>query len=110
MSNAVYDNVVESGGHWRSDFQIGSRVLNNCYKPILMHVYGIQCDFMHREVAEITQTVIWTYDPQNHCLRGSQNRVVVNFFNWYVLYWVVPCKRARPELLDSVWQRGVRSL
>ena len=41
-------DVVESGVHWRSNFQIGSRVLKNCYKPILMHIYGIQCDFMHR--------------------------------------------------------------
>ena len=45
--DAVSD-VVESGVHWRSDFQIGSRVLKKCYKPILMHIYGIQCDFMHR--------------------------------------------------------------
>ena len=41
-------DVVESGVHWGSNFQIGSRVLKNCYKPILMHIYGIQCDFMHR--------------------------------------------------------------
>jgi len=33
--DAVSD-VVESGGQWWSDFQIGSRVLKNCYKPILM--------------------------------------------------------------------------
>ena len=48
---AIYDavsDVVESGVHWRSNFQIGSRVLKNCYKPILMHIYGTQCDFMHR--------------------------------------------------------------
>ena len=41
----VYDavsDVVESGVHWRSNFQIGSRVLKNCYKPILMHIYGVQ--------------------------------------------------------------------
>ena len=41
-------DVVESGVHWGSNFQIGSRVLKNCYKPILMHIYGIQCDFKHR--------------------------------------------------------------
>ena len=41
-------DVVESGVHWGSNFQIGSRVLKNCYKPILMHIYVIQCDFMHR--------------------------------------------------------------
>ena len=41
-------DVVESGVHWGSNFQIGSRVLKNCYKPVLMHIYGIQCDFMHR--------------------------------------------------------------
>ena len=47
----VYDavsDVVESGVHWRSDFQIGSRVLKICFKPILMHIYGMQYDFMHR--------------------------------------------------------------
>ena len=47
----VYDavsDVVESGGQWRSNFQIGSGVLKNCYKSILMHIYGIHCDFMHR--------------------------------------------------------------
>ena len=41
-------DVVESGVHWGSNFQIGSRVLKNCYKPILMHIYGMQYDFMHR--------------------------------------------------------------
>ena len=45
--DAVSD-VVESGVHWRSDFQIGSRVLKICFKPILMHIYGMQYDFMHR--------------------------------------------------------------
>ena len=45
--DAVSD-VVESGVHWRSDFQIGSRVLKICLKPILMHIYGMQYDFMHR--------------------------------------------------------------
>ena len=47
----VYDavsDVVESGVHWRSNFQIGSGVLKNCYRPNLMHIYGTQCDFMHR--------------------------------------------------------------
>ena len=47
----VYDavsDVVESGVQSRFNFQIGSRVLKNCYKPILMHIYGIQCEFMHR--------------------------------------------------------------
>ena len=33
--DAVSD-VVESGVQWRSNFQIGSTVLKNCYKPILM--------------------------------------------------------------------------
>ena len=41
-----YDAVVESGVKWRSDFQMC--VLKRCYKPILMHIFGIQCDFMHR--------------------------------------------------------------
>ena len=45
--DAVSD-VLESGVHWRSDFQIGSRVLKICFKPILMHIYGMQYDFMHR--------------------------------------------------------------
>ena len=45
--DAVSD-VVESGVHWRSNFQIGSGVLKNCYRPNLMHIYGTQCDFMHR--------------------------------------------------------------
>ena len=44
--DAVSD-VVESGVHWRTDFQIGSRVLKNCFKPILMHIYGMQYYFMH---------------------------------------------------------------
>ena len=47
----VYDavsDVVESGVHWRSNFQIGSGVLRNWYRPNLMHIYGTQCDFMHR--------------------------------------------------------------
>ena len=45
----IYDavsDVVESGLQSRSNFQIGSRVLKDCYKPILMHIYGMQCDFM----------------------------------------------------------------
>ena len=41
-------DVVESGVHWGSNFQIGSRVLKICFKPILMHIYGMQYDFMHR--------------------------------------------------------------
>ena len=45
--DAVSD-VVESRVHQRSDFQIGSRVLKICFKPILMHIYGMQYDFMHR--------------------------------------------------------------
>ena len=40
-------DVVESGVQWRSNFHIGSRVLN-CNKPILMHIYSIQCDFLNR--------------------------------------------------------------
>ena len=47
----VYDavsDVVESGVQSRFNFQIGSRVLKICFKPILMHIYGTQCDFMHR--------------------------------------------------------------
>ena len=31
LYDAVSD-VVESGGHWRSGFQIGSRLLKKCYK------------------------------------------------------------------------------
>ena len=51
LSETAYDavsDVVESGVHWRSDFQIGSRVLKISFKPILMHIYGMQYDFMHR--------------------------------------------------------------
>ena len=82
-----------------------------------MHIYGTQCDFMHRSCWNHSNFenswfyyVIWTSDPQNHCLLGSRNRVAVNFFNRYVIYWVVPCERARPELSEYVWQRGVGSL
>ena len=46
----------------------------------------------------------------NVCLPGSRNGVAVDFFNSYVVYWVVPCERARPELSEYVWQRGVGSL
>ena len=28
----VVSDVVESGGHWRSNFQIGSRVLKHCQR------------------------------------------------------------------------------
>ena len=117
---APYDavsDVVESGVHWRSDFQIGSRVLKICFKPIFMHIYGMQYDFMHRSCWNHSNfenswfyNVISTSDPQNHCLLGSRNRVAVNFLNRYVIYWVVPCERARPELSEYVWQRGVGSL
>ena len=82
-----------------------------------MHIYGIQYDFMHRSCWNHSNfenswfyNVISTSDPQNHCLLGSRNRVAVNFFNRYVIYWVVPCERARPELSEYVWQRGVGSL
>ena len=44
---------IWSGPIWRSNFQICFRVLKNCYKPIPMHIYGIQCI----ELAEITQTL-----------------------------------------------------
>ena len=47
----VYDavsDVVESGVQSRFNVQIGSRVLKKCYKPIIMHIYGIQYDFMHK--------------------------------------------------------------
>ena len=114
--DAVSD-VVESGVHWRSDFQIGSRVLKISFEPILMHIYGMQYDFMHRSCWNHSNfenswfyNVISSSDPQNHCLLGSRNRVAVNFFNRYVIYWVVPCERARPELSEYVWQRGVGSL
>ena len=119
-TTCLYDtvsDVVESGVHWRSNFQIGSGVLKNCYRPNLMHIYGTQCDFMHRSCWNHSNFenswfyhVIWTSDPQNHCLLGPRNRVAVNFFNRYVIYWVVPCERARPELSEYVWQRGVESL
>ena len=49
--NFIYDtvsDVVESGVHCGSNFQIASRVLKKCYKPILMYIYGKQYDFMHR--------------------------------------------------------------
>ena len=82
-----------------------------------MHIYGIQCDFMHKSCWNHPNFeniwfyyVICTSDPQNHCLLGSRNRVAVNFFNRYVIYWVVPCERARPELSEYVWQRGIGSL
>ena len=116
----IYDavsDVVESGVHWRSNFQIGSGVLKNCYRPNLMHIYGTQCDFMHRSCWNHSNFenswfyyVIWTSDPQNHCLLGSRNRVAVNFLTRYVIYWAVPCERARRELSEYVWQRGVGSL
>ena len=79
-----------------------------------MHIYGMQYDFMHRSCWNHSNFenswfyhVIWTSDPQNHCFLGPRNRVAVNFLNRYVLYWVVPCERARPELSEYVWQRGV---
>ena len=56
---AVYDavsDVVESGGQWRSDFQIGFRVLKiviNLFLCISMAYNVISCI----EVAEITQTL-----------------------------------------------------
>ena len=81
-----------------------------------MHIYGMQYDFMHRSCwnhsnfeNSLFYNVISTSEPQNHCLLGSRNRVAVNFFNRYVIYWVVPCERARPELSEYVWQRGVGS-
>ena len=84
--DAVSD-VVESGVHWRSNFQIGSGVLKNCYRPNLMHIYGTQCDFMHRSCwihsnfeNSLFYYVIWTSDPQNHCLLRSRSRVPVNFW------------------------------
>ena len=55
----VYDavsDVVESGVHWRSNFQIGSRVLKtviNLLLCIIMTYNVISCI----EVAEITQTL-----------------------------------------------------
>ena len=115
--DAVSD-VVESGGvEWRSDFQICSRVLKICFKTILMHIYCMQYDFMHRSCwnhsnfeNSLFYNVISTSEPQNHCLLGSRNRVAVNFLNRYVIYWEVPCERARPELSEYVWQRGVGSL
>ena len=77
----------------------------------------MQYDFMHRSCWNHSNfenswfyNVISTSDPQNHCLLGSRNRVAVNFLNRYVIYWVVPCERARPELSEYVWQRGVGSL
>ena len=48
MSYDAVSDVVESGVQLRSNFQIGSRVLKHCYKPILLHIYGIKCDFMHK--------------------------------------------------------------
>ena len=83
--DAVSD-VVGSGVQWGSNFQIGSSVLKNCYRPNLMHIYGIQCDFMHRSCWNHSNienswfyNVISTSDPQNHCFLGSRNRVAVNF-------------------------------
>ena len=53
MSYDAVSDVVESGVQLRSNFQIGSRVLKHCYKPILLHIYVISCI----KVAEITQTL-----------------------------------------------------
>ena len=85
-------------------------MLKICFKPILMHIYGMQYDFMHRSCWNHSNfenswfyNVISTSDPQNHCLLGSRNRVAVNFLNRYVIYWVVPCERTRPELSEYVW-------
>ena len=87
LSVTLYDtvsDVVESGVHWGSNFQIGSRVLKICFKPIFMHIYGMQYDFMHRSCWNHSNfenswfyNVISTSDPQNHCLLGSRNRVAV---------------------------------
>ena len=64
VSSSVYDavsDVVESGVHWRSDFQIGSRVLKNCYTHIINN--NLLCISMAYnvisciEVDEITQTL-----------------------------------------------------
>ena len=56
----IYDavsDVVESGVHWRSDFQIGSRVLKICFKPIFLCI-SMACNMISCiEVAEITQTL-----------------------------------------------------
>ena len=50
MYDAVSD-VVESGGLWRSDFQIGSRML----KKGAIYIYGIQCNFMQTlKIADFT--------------------------------------------------------
>ena len=58
MSYDAVSDVVESGVQLRSNFQIGSRVLKHCYKPILLHIYGIQCNVITCiKVAEITQTL-----------------------------------------------------
>ena len=40
--------VVECWVSFWSDFQSGSRVLNRCYRPMLMYSYGMQCVSMHR--------------------------------------------------------------
>ena len=56
MYDAVSD-VVESGVQWRFNFQIGSRLLKTCYKPILMHISMAYNVISCIVVAEITQTL-----------------------------------------------------
>ena len=51
INQDTVSDVVEKWVQWMSDFQdwfIGSRALKMYYDPILMHIYGIQYDFMHR--------------------------------------------------------------
>ena len=93
LYDAVSD-VVEFGVHWRSDFQIGTRVLKICLKPIIMHIYGMQYDFMHRSCWNHSNfenswfyNVISTSDPQNHWGRGIASPSIfligMSYIGWY---------------------------
>ena len=80
-----------------------------------MQIYGIQCDFMHGSCWNHSNFenswfyyVIWTSDPQNHCLLGSRNRVAVNFLNRYVIYWVGPCERVRVRRQNFAGKLSIR--
>ena len=41
---------------------------------------------------------------------GSQNYDLLNFFNMYGIYWVVPGEFSCPEGSEYVWQSGGESL
>ena len=47
-------DVVEKQARWRSDFQNGSKVLKKGVMLMFMHIYGIKCDFIHRNCPKKT--------------------------------------------------------